>query len=392
MRIKCSLKKFVFVEKLWACKTDEWVPREKLEQAWIGEPPEKATGNKDDWSEEGEWQAKICPHWRQRIVCRRLQVLSQEGQPQTHRSIRQISREIGVPKSSVLRIVHDDLSLKCVKKRRRRVQLTQPNRVVRLQRAKKLLQMFPDDKVDFIWFTDDKVYTVSSQRNPQDDRLYVPADIKKKQVAAERLLHMRTTFSRSVMVSVGVSKLGFTDLIFVDPGVKVNGSYYRDVLFSQKLLPVMHEVSGEFFIFQQDSAPAHRAAYCQISGADNASVHFPRSVASEEPRPKPSWLQYLGHRSAACLSVTRSRCGSWSSVSWMFGTARNRVLLTAQLMSGAYDLQPVCGQEGTFWTNSVTTSVTGNVSNCVKLKYEDILLYFVCNLCQFRIVVFHKVV
>ena len=61
------------------------------------------------------------------------------------------------------------------------------------------------------------------------------------------------------MVSVGVSKLGFTDLIFVDPGVKVNGSYYRDVLLSQKLLPVMCEVSGEFFIFQQDSAPGHRA-------------------------------------------------------------------------------------------------------------------------------------
>jgi len=61
------------------------------------------------------------------------------------------------------------------------------------------------------------------------------------------------------MVSVGVTKLGFTDLIFVDPGVKVNGSLYRDVVLSQKLLPVMREVSGEFFIFQQDSAPAHRA-------------------------------------------------------------------------------------------------------------------------------------
>jgi len=180
-------------------------------------------------------------------------VLSQEGQPQTHRSIRQISREIGVPKSSVLRIVHDD-SLKCVKKRRAQ-ELTQSNRAVRLQRAKKLLQMFPDDKVGFIWFTDEKVFTVSSQRNPQNDRLYVPAGIKKKQVEAERPLRKltRTTFSRLVMVSVGVLKLGFTDLIFVDPGMKVNGSYYRDVLLSQKLLPVMREVSGEFFIFQQDN-------------------------------------------------------------------------------------------------------------------------------------------
>ena len=61
------------------------------------------------------------------------------------------------------------------------------------------------------------------------------------------------------MVSVGVSKLHVTDLIFVDPGAKVNGAYYCDVLLSQQLLPVMRDVSGEFFIFQQDSAPAHRA-------------------------------------------------------------------------------------------------------------------------------------
>jgi len=46
-------------------------------------------------------------------------------------------------------------------------------------------------------------------------------------------------FSQSVMVLVGVSKLGVTDLIFVDPGAKVNGAYYRDMLLSQQLLPMM---------------------------------------------------------------------------------------------------------------------------------------------------------
>ena len=51
------------------------------------------------------------------------------------------------------------------------------------------------------------------------------------------------------MISVSISKLGITDLIFVDPGAKVNGAYYRDVLLSQQLLPMMRDVSGEFFIF-----------------------------------------------------------------------------------------------------------------------------------------------
>ena len=54
---------------------------------------------------------------------------------------------------------------------------------------------------------------------------------------------------RSVVMSVGISKLGLTDFIFVDPRVKINGGYYRDMLLSQQLLPVMRDVSGDFFIF-----------------------------------------------------------------------------------------------------------------------------------------------
>ena len=63
-------------------------------------------------------------------------------------------------------------------------------------------------------------------------------------------------------VTDGISrcvKLGHTSLTFVDPGDKVNGAYYRNVLLLQQLLPTIRQVSGEFFIFQQDSAPAHRA-------------------------------------------------------------------------------------------------------------------------------------
>ena len=44
----------------------------------------------------------------------------------------------------------------------------------------------------------------------------------------------------------------------MDPGVKVNGQYYRDILLSQQMLPAIKSVAGDSFIFQQDSAPAHR--------------------------------------------------------------------------------------------------------------------------------------
>jgi len=41
----------------------------------------------------------------------------------------------------------------------------------------------------------------------------------------------------------------------VNPGVTINGNYYRETLLKEELLPDMREIS-EYFILQQDSAPA----------------------------------------------------------------------------------------------------------------------------------------
>jgi len=62
----------------------------------------------------------------------------------------------------------------------------------------------------------------------QNDRVYAPLGSQKRQVSAERLLRTRSTFSKSVMESVTVSLLETTELMFIEPGVKINGAYYRD--------------------------------------------------------------------------------------------------------------------------------------------------------------------
>jgi len=59
--------------------------------------------------------------------------------------------------------------------------------------------------------------------------------------------------------ALAVSKLGCTDLIFVEPGAIINGQYYRDVLLTQKLLPEIRSVAGDVFVFQQDNVSAHHA-------------------------------------------------------------------------------------------------------------------------------------
>ena len=87
------------------------------------------------------------------------------------------------------------------------------------------------------------------------------------------------------MVSVAVSKLGCTELFFVQPGVKVNGDYYREIglLLKEKLLPCIKEISGDNFIFQQDSSLAHRAHDTIALLRRETPDYFSRPVAPNSP-------------------------------------------------------------------------------------------------------------
>ena len=40
-------------------------------------------------------------------------------------------------------------------------------------------------------------------------------------------------------------------VVFVEPGVKINGAYYRDVLLMQKLLPLIRQISGNELCFSR---------------------------------------------------------------------------------------------------------------------------------------------
>jgi len=52
-------------------------------------------------------------------------------------------------------------------------------------------------------------------------------------------------------VSVAVSTMGMTELIFFDPRVKVNGQYYCNVLLSQQMLPAIKRVAKRCLFTKQ---------------------------------------------------------------------------------------------------------------------------------------------
>ena len=75
-----------------------------------------------------------------------------------------------------------------------------------------LLSKFSESAIEINFLTDEKVVTVASPVNLQNDRLYAPCGTTKRDIATDCLLRTWPTFSKSVMVSVAISKLGCTEL------------------------------------------------------------------------------------------------------------------------------------------------------------------------------------
>src|SRR6218665_33467 len=96
------------------------------------------------------------------------------------------------------------------------------------------------------WFTDEKIFTVQTPTNSQNDRVYHNVAVKRDIPSERLLLKGRKLFSQSIMHSVAVSQLG-------------KSSFYCDTVLRQGLLPDIRAHSGENFTFQQDGPPAHRS-------------------------------------------------------------------------------------------------------------------------------------
>jgi len=185
-------------------------------------------------------------------------VLSPQGKPGSHRSPRQISKEAGIPRETVRRIIKLDLKLN-VFKRMEVHELSDNDRQRRAERAQQLLNQYPTERyVNRIWFSDEKMFSVSSPINHQNDRVYT-TEQKKFNIPPENLFHERKHFSQKIMVSVAVSFYGKTNIVFIEQGAKINSISYIKLL-DEELFPSIRQQAGRNWTFMQDSAPSHRAA------------------------------------------------------------------------------------------------------------------------------------
>lgn len=182
-------------------------------------------------------------------------LLSQPGHPGTSLSERETAKTVGISRSSVQRIAKNDLNLR-VYKRVTVQELSDVTKRKRLMRAKQLLRRFRGPDVRRICFTDEKIFTVATPRNSQNDRVHSIA-LKKHNVPRANLLREKKRSRASVMVSLGAMTEHKTSAIFVPAGVKINAVHYQERI----LTPMLDELRQRepAFVFQQDGAPSHTA-------------------------------------------------------------------------------------------------------------------------------------
>ena len=211
------------------------------------------------------------------IACVEQMICSQEDSPGMSKSPREIERVTGISHSSVRCIIKQDLNLKVF--RHHEVQkLSDADSTKRLATCKWLKRCMTDDKISKTWFTDEKIFTVQTPTNTQNDRVYANVSFK-CDITPARLLKGRKHFSQSEMVSVAVLKLGKRAPFFVAPKVKVNSAYYCDEVLARELLPDIRKLSGvNGYIFQEDGAPSHRSRHT-ANARQCAIVHWTRELA-----------------------------------------------------------------------------------------------------------------
>ena len=91
----------------------------------------------------------------------------------------------------------------------------------------------------------------------------LPLETPKKRVASE-VRNVSCVYTSDVQrdrhnVCRSLKTRQYRVVFFCRAGVKINGAYYREVLLTQKLLPIIRQISGNEFVFQEDIASASRA-------------------------------------------------------------------------------------------------------------------------------------
>lgn len=171
-----------------------------------------------------------------------------------------LSREMKISPPSISRILKHDLGLQAYKRHTGHL-LTPALKEQRKRKSKELRRQHARNGHRRILFTDEKIFTVEESFNKQNDRVYAASS----RHAAELVPRVqRGHHPASVMVWWGVAYDGVTELHFCEKGVKTSAKVYQNDVLDNVVKPLNSTLfANKPWVFQQDSAPAHKAKTTQ---------------------------------------------------------------------------------------------------------------------------------
>jgi len=119
-------------------------------------------------------------------------------------------------------------------------------------------------------------------------------------------------------------------VVFSRAGGENKRFYYRDVLLSAdvEVIAVIRQISGNEFVFQQDSAPAHRARETMSSYTSRDAPDFisPEQWPPNSPEILTRWTTKSGLQCGSASTRQRfEMLTNCDSVCWTFGAALNKM-------------------------------------------------------------------
>ena len=184
------------------------------------------------------------------------------------RSIRSIAKELQVSEWTIRTVVHQDIRYKSYVMRKGQFisAKTQENR---LMRSKRLLNKVknPHEHGMLWFFSDEKNFDQDQKTNRRNDRWLCASPSEVPRV-------MHTKYPPTVMVLGVVSSEGHVMPPYIFPqGLRVNAAGYINVL-KTVVKPWINKVcNGRPYVFQQDSAPSHKAIVTQDWLSENFYDH-----------------------------------------------------------------------------------------------------------------------
>lgn len=167
-----------------------------------------------------------------------------------------VAKELNISEWSVRHIVKWKLKLRSYKIARVHF-LNDAMKAKRLGKARRMLRMVGDGRLNKVLFTDESIFTVEPFHNSQNRRQL----LKKGQQKSEKAKTIgHSHFPASVMVWAGICSTGKTPLVFIPRNVKINAIEYQQRILRDVLEPWAAQHFGvNGFTLQQDWAPAHSA-------------------------------------------------------------------------------------------------------------------------------------